>query len=109
ERELGVGQLVEFVDVVLVGDEAAAVVGLLLEEVESGDLERPDLDHEGVEAFVFAAVEAVGERGHGGQGRGRGEWSSRKVMGPEPDVACGEGRSVSGRGGVRSLSREDMQ
>jgi hypothetical protein len=38
---------------------------LLFEEIKRGDLHRPDLDHEILEALIFAAIEAVGEFGHG--------------------------------------------
>jgi hypothetical protein len=56
ERELGGVEFEEFVHVAVVSDDAAAGVGLLFEEVERRNLKRGDLDHEGVEAFVFAAV-----------------------------------------------------
>jgi hypothetical protein len=39
---------------------------LLLEEVKGGNLKGGDLEHESVDAFVFAAVKAVGQKGaHG--------------------------------------------
>lgn len=65
EITLGVGQLEELIDVMAVGDDATATVGLLFEQVQRGDLHRSDLDHEVVEALVFAAVLAVGEFAHG--------------------------------------------
>ena len=65
KRELGRRQLEEFVDVRAVGDDAAAVIRLLFEEIKRGDLHRADLDHEILEALIFAAIQAVGEVGHG--------------------------------------------
>jgi hypothetical protein len=65
EREFGRRQLEELVDVRAVSDDAAAAVRLLFEEIKRGDLHRPDLDHEILEALIFAAIEAVGEFGHG--------------------------------------------
>ena len=65
EITLRVGQLEELVDVMSVGDDATATVGLLFEQVERGDLHRSDLDHEIVEALVFAAILAVGQLIHG--------------------------------------------
>ena len=62
---LGVRELEELVDVVAVGDDAAAAISLLLEKVERGDLHRTDFDHEIVKTLVLAAVLAVGEFGHG--------------------------------------------
>ncbi len=64
KRELGRRQLEEFVDVRAVGDDAAAVIRLLFEEIKRGDLHRADLDHEILEALIFAAIQAVGEVGH---------------------------------------------
>jgi hypothetical protein len=47
-----------------VGDDATAAIRLLFEKIKRGDLHRPDLDHEILEALIFAAIEAVWEVGH---------------------------------------------
>lgn len=65
ERKFGFGQLEEFVDMTPVGDDAAAGVGLFLEEVQGRGAQRGDFDHQVMQALIFAAIEAVGEFAHG--------------------------------------------
>ena len=53
------GQVKVFVDVVLPGQDAAAPVGLVAEEVEPGSGQVTDGDHQVLECLVFGAVHAA--------------------------------------------------
>jgi len=54
-----VAELVQVVHMVLVGHEAAATVGLLLEEEGARDAQRGKLDHQIVEGLIVLAVQAL--------------------------------------------------